>query len=65
MEDINVSRYMERKERSGFTDILLKAGEKLLDRSPGGFFVKIVKIQLLDRAEYKSTSINVMFLTLT
>ena len=34
---------MDRKERSGFTDELLKAGEKLLDGSPGGFFVYMLK----------------------
>ena len=32
-----------RKKRSSFTNGLVKAGEKLLDRSPGGFLVKMVK----------------------
>ena len=34
---------MDRKKRSGFTDGLLKAGEKLFDRSPRGFFVEMLK----------------------
>ena len=34
---------MEQKKRSGFTDELLKAGEKLLEGSPGGFFVEMLK----------------------
>ena len=31
------------EKRSGFTDGLLKAGEKLLDGSPGGFFMEMLK----------------------
>ena len=31
------------KKRNGFTDGLLKAGEKLLDGNPGGFFVEMQK----------------------
>ena len=34
---------MGRKKRSGFTTGLIKAGEKLLDGSPGGFLVEMVK----------------------
>ena len=34
---------MDRKKRSGFTDGLLKAGKKLRDGSPGGFFVEMLK----------------------
>ena len=33
---------MDRKKRSGFIDGLLKAGEKLLDGSPGEFFVEML-----------------------
>ena len=43
VEEIDGAEYMDRKKRSGFTDGLLKAGEKLLDGSPGGFFVEIIK----------------------
>ena len=32
-----------RQKRSGFTSGLIKAGEKLLDGSPGGFFIVMVK----------------------
>ena len=32
-----------RQKRSGFTSGLIKAGEKLLDGSPGGFLVEMVK----------------------
>ena len=35
--------YVGRGKRSNFTDGLLSAGEKLLDGSPGGFFVEILK----------------------
>ena len=38
IEDIDVDEYMDRNKKIGFTDELLKAGEKLLDGSPGGFF---------------------------
>ena len=31
------------QKRSGFTSGLIKAGEKLLDGSPGGFLIEIVK----------------------
>ena len=39
------TRYVKtrREKWSGFTTWLIKAGEKLLDRSPGGFLVEIVK----------------------
>ena len=39
------TRYVEtrRQKQSGFTTGLIKAGEKLLDRSPGGFLVEMVK----------------------
>ena len=37
VEEIDVVEYMDRKKRSDFTDELLKAGEKLLDGSPGVF----------------------------
>ena len=43
VEEIDVVEYMERKKRSEFTDGLLKAGEKLLDGSPRGFFVEMLK----------------------
>ena len=38
-------KYIEarRQKRSGFTTGLIKAGEKLLDGSPGGFLVEMVK----------------------
>ena len=38
-------KYIEarRQKRSGFTRGLIKAGEKLLDGSPGGFLVEMVK----------------------
>ena len=38
-------KYMEarRQKRSSFTIGLIKAGEKLLDGSPGGFLVEMVK----------------------
>ena len=42
IEEIDVEEYMDRKKRSGFTDRLLKAGEKLLDGSPGGFLVEML-----------------------
>ena len=35
LKDINIARYMERKKISNFTNGLIKAGEKLFDRSPG------------------------------
>ena len=35
LEDLNHEHIMEQKKRSRFTDGLLKAGEKLLDGSPG------------------------------
>ena len=41
--DINHEHTTERKKRSAFTDGLLKAGGKLLDGSPGGFFVEMLK----------------------
>ena len=40
LEDLNIT---DRKKRSEFTDGLIKAGGKLLDRSPGGFFVEMLK----------------------
>ena len=43
IEEIDVEEYMDRKKRSGFTDGLLKAGEKLLNGIPGGFFVEMLK----------------------
>ena len=36
LEDLNIT---DRKKRSEFTDGLIKAGGKLLNGSPGGFFV--------------------------
>ena len=38
-------KYIEtrRQKRSSFTTGIIKAGEKLLDGSPGGFLVEIVK----------------------
>ena len=38
-------KYIEarRQKRSAFTTGLIKAGEKLLDGSPGGFLVEMVK----------------------
>ena len=39
LEDLDIEDVMDQKKRSGFTDGLLKAGEKLLDGSPGGFFL--------------------------
>ena len=35
---------MDRKKRSEFTDGLMKAGEKLSDGNPGGFFIEMLKI---------------------
>ena len=43
LEDLDVEDVTDRKKRSGFTDGLLKAGEKLLDGSPRGFFVEMLK----------------------
>ena len=43
IEEIDVEEYMDRKKRSDFTDGLLKARKKLLDGSPGGFFVEMLK----------------------
>ena len=43
VEDIDIEEYRDPKKRSGFTDGLLKAGEKLLDGSLGGFFIEMVK----------------------
>ena len=43
LEDLDVEDVTDRKKRSGFTDGLLKAREKLLDGSPGGFFVEMLK----------------------
>ena len=43
IEEIDIEEYMDRKKRSGFTDRFLKTGEKLLDGSPGGFFVEMLK----------------------
>ena len=40
---LNHGNTMEWKKRSEFTDGLLKAGGKLLDGSPGGFFVEMLK----------------------
>ena len=40
LEDLNIT---DRKKRSEFTDGLIKAGGKLLDGSPGGFFVEMLK----------------------
>ena len=42
IEEIDIEEYMDRKKRSGFTDGLLKSGEKLLDGIPGGFFVEML-----------------------
>ena len=37
-------KYLQsRKQRRSFTSELIKAGEKLLDGSPGGFLVEIIK----------------------
>ena len=41
--DINHEHTRERKKRSESTDGLLKAGGKLLDRSPDGFFIEMLK----------------------
>ena len=43
LEDLHLEDAVEWKKRSGFTDGLLKAGEKLLDGSPGGFFMQMLK----------------------
>ena len=43
VEEIDVAEYMDRKKRSGFTNGLLKARVKLLDGSPGGLFVEMLK----------------------
>ena len=43
LEDLDVEDVTDRKKRSRFTDGLLKAREKLLDGSPGGFFVEMLK----------------------
>ena len=39
------TKYLQpsQQKRSGFTSGLIKAGEKLLDGSPGGFLVEMVK----------------------
>ena len=39
LENLVLEDTTDQKKRSGFTDGLLKAGEKLLDGSPGGFFL--------------------------
>ena len=41
----NKTKYLQtsQQKRSGFTSGLIKAGEKLLDGSPGGFLVEMVK----------------------
>ena len=41
--DLNHEHTTEWKKRSGFTDGLLKAREKLLDGSPRDFFVEMLK----------------------
>ena len=43
LKDINIASYIERKKRSYFTERLIKADDKLLDGSPGGFFVEMLK----------------------
>ena len=40
LENINIT---DRKKRSEFTDRLIKAGGKLLEESPGRFFVEMLK----------------------
>ena len=41
VEDTGVAMYVGRMKRSKFTDRVLSAGEKLLDGSPGGFFLEM------------------------
>ena len=43
LEDLDLEDVAEQKKISGFTDGLLKAGEKLLDGSPSGFFIEMLK----------------------
>ena len=43
VEETGVMKDMDRKKRSEFTDGLLSSGEKLVNGSPGWFFVEILK----------------------
>ena len=43
LEDLDLEDATDQKKRSGFTDGLLKAREKLLDGSPSGFFMEMLK----------------------